>query len=434
MVELMNPFAAGGALAGIGILWSKIKVILSKINSIFFVTVNINDYRVKMSFISYLCREFSCSKLSKKSIQGKLEYIRPLQKNRTVAYEIPPEEPTVWWKKGKPLLVKNSLDNHVVTFTYIRGLFNYKKLLEKALNSYNNFEEDASEDKDRFFIIKETGTLGQGSSQNQGAPSDSSEKTLEASSTISSKFDAIPIMWGRDELGVPNKKKAMDDLSLKQPILDVFEEAIRWKEAEKWFKDRNIPWKCGWLLTGDPGTGKTVFTRALAQELNVPVVVFELSTMTNSDFMRSWQRSMNKLPAIFLFEDIDNIFDGRKNICSTEMEKGVSFDAFLNTLDGIDNTDGIFVIISTNNEGTIDDALGNAYNGMSTRPGRIDRVLHFDELDEAGRRKISDRIFEGVDLDLWKHLLEEGVNDTGAQFQFRCSSLALKLWKDNKVD
>ena len=430
MIELMNPFAAGGALAGIGILWSKIKVILSKINSIFFVTVNINDYRVKMAFISYLCREFSCSKLSKKSIHGKLEYIRPLQKNRTVAYEIPPEEPTIWWKKGKPLLVKNSNDNHVVTFTYIRGLFNYKKLLEEALNSYNNFEEEASEGKDRFVIMKETGTLGQGAQQ---SPSDSSDKTMEDSPTVSSKFDAIPIIWERDELGVPNKEKAMNDLSLKQPILDVFEEAIRWKEAEKWFKARNIPWKCGWLLTGPPGTGKTVFTRALAQELNVPVIVFELSTMTNSDFMRSWQRSMNKLPAIFLFEDIDNIFDGRKNICSTDMEKGVSFDAFLNTLDGIDNTDGIFVVISTNNVKTVDDALGNAYNGMSTRPGRIDRVLCFDALDEAGRKKISDRIFEGVDLALWKHLLEEGINDTGAQFQFRCSSLALKLWKDDKI-
>jgi GTPase SAR1 family protein len=426
----------GGFLAGtVAALWSKLKILASKLNSTFFVSVTITK-KIKTPFTSYLFREFKCSKFSKKLFVGKSEYIKPLQKNRLVAFEIPPMEPTVWWKGRKPLLVK--CDSEMLYVTFVRGLFNINELIEEAIATYSMLG-DSEKQEDRFFIIKKSGSIGSSDRNNRSGKKslnaqDVGGEPVEYNGGIGSKYDGLPIKWNRPDLGMPRKVGAMESLALSKEILDAYYEAQRWKREEKWFKKRDVPWKRGWLLIGDPGTGKTAFTRALAQELNMPIVSFDLSTMTNKDFLEAWEDACERLPCIILFEDIDNVFQGRKNIATSNMIQGLSFDFLLNTLDGIDNTDGIFVIITTNNVESIDPALGNISNGMSTRPGRIDRVIKFKSLDNSGREKIANRIFEGVERQYWENVLEVGVKDTGAQFQERCARLALDLWEKNYVN
>ena len=65
----------------------------------------------------------------------------------------------------------------------------------------------------------------------------------------------------------------------------------------------------------------------------------------------------------------------------------------------------------------------------STRPGRIDRVLELGELDEAGRRKLASRILEEWPGE-WETVIDEGLGDTAAQFQERCTRRALQLHFD----
>lgn len=177
-------------------------------------------------------------------------------------------------------------------------------------------------------------------------------------------------------------------------------------------------------------TGKSAFTRALAQELNMPIVVFDLSTMNNSDFANAWDTALEYAPCIALFEDIDAVFDGRKNIANTGMEQGLSFDFLLNVIDGVQNSDGVFKIVTTNNPDKIDPALGNVCNGdeMSTRPGRIDRVVHFSALDNEGKEKMAQRILGDFPREKWQHIFEKAHDDTGAQFQERCCRVALQLF------
>ena len=116
------------------------------------------------------------------------------------------------------------------------------------------------------------------------------------------------------------------------------------------------------------------------------------------------------------------------------LEKGLSFDCLLNLIDGVENSDGIFLIITTNNLEKIDPALGGIVNGngMSTRPGRIDKLLEFKPLDKTGREKMAKRILGNFDISLWEHLLNEKHEDSGAQFQERCCKLALKMFWENK--
>lgn len=178
-------------------------------------------------------------------------------------------------------------------------------------------------------------------------------------------------------------------------------------------------------------TGKTAFVRALGQELDMPIFIFDLATMTNGDFLSRWEETVSAAPSIALFEDIDGVFHGRKNVsCTSTMDQGLSFDCFLNVIDGVDNTDGVLKIVTTNNISHIDPALGINANGdgMSTRPGRIDKIVEFLPLDEAGKLKMAKRIFNGFPEQDWLHILKEGEHDTGAQYQERCCSLAIKLF------
>jgi SpoVK/Ycf46/Vps4 family AAA+-type ATPase len=152
--------------------------------------------------------------------------------------------------------------------------------------------------------------------------------------------------------------------------------------------------------------------------------------MNNKDFSDAWSKMMSWTPCMALFEDIDTIFNGRENIAVKGMENGVTFDGFLNGLDGVENTDGIFIIITTNSVEAIDFAIGNpgSGSGMSTRPGRIDKTIEFTTLDERGQIKMAKRIMSGFDEELWSHIYEKGKNDTGAQFQERCCRLALRMF------
>jgi len=68
---------------------------------------------------------------------------------------------------------------------------------------------------------------------------------------------------------------------------------------------------------------------------------------------------------------------------------------------------------------------------ISTRPGRIDRVLELKTLDEKCRRKIAERIL--IDCsELIDATVKNGDGDTEAQFQERCSQIALKEFWDKK--
>ena len=118
-----------------------------------------------------------------------------------------------------------------------------------------------------------------------------------------------------------------------------------------------------------------------------------------------------------------------------QFERPLGFEVHLNSIDGIENSDVVITVITTKHIERLDPALGASSEGeIATRPGRIDRVIKLDLLDENCRRTIAKRIL----CDCPEHIetiIEQGKGETGAQFQDRCSKLALKefwLRKDKK--
>jgi SpoVK/Ycf46/Vps4 family AAA+-type ATPase len=138
-------------------------------------------------------------------------------------------------------------------------------------------------------------------------------------------------------------------------------------------------------------------------------------------------------PIMVLFEDFDNVFHGRENITG-ERGGGLTFDCFLNCLGGIENADGVFVALTTNKVELLDEALGvPGKDGMSTRPGRLDRLIEFKPMNEDQRRRTVARILKDSPQHVDAVVVDtEGMG--GAQVVEHCVALALdKFWKEEKL-
>jgi hypothetical protein len=127
---------------------------------------------------------------------------------------------------------------------------------------------------------------------------------------------------------------------------------------------------------------------------------------------------------------------------STVLNTGkLSFDCLLNCLDGVEKSNGIFTVITTNHIEKLDPAMGQprrkedgSLEFISTRPGRIDKAIELGYMADADKLKLARRIFfdnEAGYRQVCRLLeLEPHRKETPAQFQERCAQIALEmLWQ-----
>jgi hypothetical protein len=268
----------------------------------------------------------------------------------------------------------------------------------------------------------------------------------------------------QEELGREKKSNgdALENLFFPQKVKDLIHDVSLWVKSRDWYKDKNIPWKRGWLLYGPPGTGKTALARAFAEDLDLPIYFFSLAQLSNNDFIKSWQSMQLNIPCIALIEDIDNVFDLRKNISQNTMmlantylnnidefdeTRGIAkmpltFDTLLNCIDGIDKSDGVFTIITTNDISKIDAAIGvpkilddGTQTFISSRPGRIDKAIELKHMQMENKIQMAKKILSEFDekyMEVLNYITQENL-ETPAQFQEYCAQIALQeYWKINK--
>lgn len=215
-----------------------------------------------------------------------------------------------------------------------------------------------------------------------------------------------------------NEKKKQD---LIEDVTDYLNPVTR-----RWYANRGIPYRRGYLLYGPPGTGKSSLSLALAGFFKMRIYIVSLSSITSTE--ENLATLFAELPrrCVVLLEDIDTAGlthtreeDGYENGDSkgedTEPKKKsgtknpdtpsfrLSLSGLLNILDGVASQEGRVLIMTTNHLQKLDKAL--------IRPGRVDNIVEFGLADSGMITSIFRAIFAPLEADASPSTLAR-VNNT----------------------
>jgi transitional endoplasmic reticulum ATPase len=244
-------------------------------------------------------------------------------------------------------------------------------------------------------------------------------REIEPSTTREVYVEVSETSW--DDVGGLKKAKAI--------LTEGVEWPIRFPEL---YVSAKIEPPRGVLLSGPPGSGKTLLARALANQCEAsfisikgPELLSKWIGESEKGIREVFRRAKQAAPCIVFFDEIDAIAARRGiEIDGHAVDRVIA--QLLTEMDGIEGRAGVTVVAATNRSDLIDTAL--------LRPGRFDLVIELDYPDEIDRCTIFGIHTKGRPVDPEISIeelarLTEGRN--GADIEAICrraSLLAMREW------
>ena len=201
-------------------------------------------------------------------------------------------------------------------------------------------------------------------------------------------------------------KVTFDDVAGCDEAKEELEEVVQFLKSPDKFTKLGAKVPRGVLLLGSPGTGKTLLSRAVAGEADVPFF-----SISGSDFVEMFvgvgaarvrdlfEQARKFQPCIIFIDEIDAVGRHRgAGLGGGHDEREQTLNQLLVEMDGFEAGAGIILIAATNRPDILDPAL--------LRPGRFDRQVVVDRPDVKGRRDIlkvhlkGKVVADGVNIDV----------------------------------
>ena len=219
----------------------------------------------------------------------------------------------------------------------------------------------------------------------------------------------IPRSISWDSFGNPRQKRPLESVILDAGVKErIVADVQDFMASEKWYADRGIPYRRGYLLYGPPGTGKSSFIQALAGHLNYAIAILNLSEKGLSDDRLNHLLTIIPERTFVLLEDVDVAWaNQRKPESDGYHGANVTMSGLLNALDGVASAEERILFLTTNQVERLDDAL--------IRPGRVDMTVHLGNASTYQIEQLWNRFYEDVDSDgHFKHAFLSTLKETGA--------------------
>jgi cell division protease FtsH len=149
--------------------------------------------------------------------------------------------------------------------------------------------------------------------------------------------------------------------------------------------ERGLPNSRGIILSGAPGTGKTMYAKSLAAESETTTILISAEMIQQRhDVKAAFKLARRLSPTLVIIEDIDTA-----GTVSRKFTDHPILGEYLQAMDGMESNNGVVILATTNHTENIDPAI-------SDRPGRFDRIIEVPLPDKNQRKEIIQNLMRNM--------------------------------------